>query len=134
MSLTSLMMGADRRELATRHHLVVLAVDQQRRDVEALEVLREVGLAQTPDALVGVLEAGLHAPPPELVEHALRDAGVGPVRAVELGREVRVELGPVSDQSSEEAVDQLVGQAVGVRVGPGQPRGNGGDQDRLGDA
>ena len=57
-----------------------------------LEVLGEIGLGEGLDAFVGVLEAGLHAPKPELIQRALGDLGPRPVGAVEQCRQVLVEL------------------------------------------
>ena len=100
MSFAFLMSRADFiAEFLHGNDLVVLAVDQQRRDVEALEVFGEVGLGEatvthsyeflSPDCM-------LHEP--ELVEHALRDLVPGPVRAVELDGEVPVELRAVGGE------------------------------------
>ena len=94
--------------------LVVLAMHDQRRHVELLEILGEVGLREGLDALVGVLEAGLHAPRPKLVQDALGHLGAGPVRAVELERQVPVELGSVVEQAGAHAVERLDRQALGV--------------------
>src|SRR5262244_3966495 len=41
--------------------LVVLAVQDQSRDIELLEVLGEIGLGEGLDGFVGVLQPGLHA-------------------------------------------------------------------------
>jgi hypothetical protein len=64
----------------------------QRWDIELLEVLGEIGLGEGLDAVVGVLQPGLHAPQPELLQHALGDLRVWPVRAIELQCKVLVEL------------------------------------------
>src|SRR5215831_20299636 len=52
-----------------RNDLIVLAVEHEGRHVELLQVLGEIGFGERLDALVGVLQAGLHAPAPELIEH-----------------------------------------------------------------
>jgi len=59
--------------------------------IDFFEVL-EVGLGKCLDAVVGVLEAGLHAPQPKLVEQSLRDACAGPIAAIEHHGKVFVEL------------------------------------------
>src|SRR5262245_54469997 len=89
-----------------RNDLIVLTVKHQSRHIELLEVLGEVGLGEGLDALVGVLEAALHAPGPELVEHALRDLGAGPVGAIERNREIPVVLRAVLGQARTESVEQ----------------------------
>ncbi len=71
------------RRVLDGNDLVVLTVHDQGRDVELLEVLGEIGLGEGLDAFIGVLEAGLHAPEPELIQGALGDLGPRPVGAVE---------------------------------------------------
>ena len=105
----------------------------QGRDIELLEVLGEVGLGEGLDAFVGVLEAGLHAPEPELIQHALRDLGARPVGAVEHGREVLVELRAVLGEAAPQVVEDLDRQAFGIGRGLQHDRRHGGDEDRLGD-
>ncbi len=56
-----------------RNDLVILPVQDERRHVELLQVFGEVGLRECLDAFIGVQQAGLHAPEPELVECALGD-------------------------------------------------------------
>ena len=61
-------LGRFPRRVLDWNDLVVLTVQDQGRDIELLEVLGEIGLREGFDAFVGVLEAGLHAPEPELIE------------------------------------------------------------------
>lgn len=72
--------------------LVVLTVQEECRNVDLLEVLGEVGLRERLDALVGVLEADLHTPQPELIQGALGDLAARSVGTVELDRQIPVEL------------------------------------------
>ena len=51
--------------------LVVLAVYDQGRNIDLLEILGEICLGERLDAFICVLEAGLHAPEPELMQNAL---------------------------------------------------------------
>jgi hypothetical protein len=60
-------------------------VHDQSRDIELLEVFGEVGFRKGLDAVVRVLEAGLHAPEPELIQRALRHLRTRSVGAIELG-------------------------------------------------
>src|SRR5882724_6624539 len=53
------------RRVLDGNDLIVLTVHDQGWDIELLEVPGEIGLGECLDALVGVLEAGLHAPEPE---------------------------------------------------------------------
>ena len=63
--------------------LVVLTMHDQGWDIELLEVLGEISLREGLDAFVGVLEASLHAPEPELIQDSLGDLGPLPISAVE---------------------------------------------------
>src|SRR5262245_45937044 len=53
-----------------RHDLIVVTVDDQRRNVDLLQVLGQIGLREDLDAVVHGFEAGLHAAQPERVEHS----------------------------------------------------------------
>src|SRR4029450_10329549 len=67
-------LGREQRGVGDRNDLVVVAVHDQRRDVDALEVIGEVGLAECLDAVVGGLYAThnpLPPPPPDTVTRAL---------------------------------------------------------------
>jgi len=52
-------------------------------DIEILEIFGEIGLGEGPDAFIGILEAGLHAPKPELILDSLGDLGTFPVGTIE---------------------------------------------------
>src|SRR5664279_389571 len=73
---------------ADRHDLVVVAVDDQGRHVELLEVLREVRLGKRLDAVELVLETALHAAKPEGVADALANFRARSVGAEERRRKV----------------------------------------------
>ena len=90
------------------HDLVVVAVDDQRRHVERVEVGAEVGGGERRDGLVGVAVARLHALVPERVAYPPGRVGAGAVGAEErpVG-EVAVELGTVGEGSRPEAVEHL---------------------------
>ena len=47
--------------------LVILAVHDQARNIHLLEILGEIGFSEGPESFVGILEASLHAPEPELI-------------------------------------------------------------------
>jgi len=107
-------------------------VEHQGRHIELFQILREVGLGKRLDGLVRVLEAGLHAPEPELVEHPLRDLGPRPVGAVELDGQVLVELRPVLEQARPETVEHFDGQALRIGRSLDHDRRHRGDQDGFG--
>ena len=63
--------------------LVVLTMHNQGWDIELLEVFGEIGLGEGLDAFIGILEAGLHAPKPELIQDSLGNLGPFPVGTIE---------------------------------------------------
>src|SRR4051794_4463391 len=65
-------LGRERGGIGERHDLVVVAVDEEGRHVETLEVFGEVRLRERLDAVVGRVEAGHHPLQPERVAYALR--------------------------------------------------------------
>ena len=85
-------LGGEQGRVTDRHDLVIVAVDDQGRNVELLEVFRQVRLGEGLDAVEGAFETDLHRPQPEHVLNALRHLGVWPVGAVEGGAEILVEL------------------------------------------
>jgi hypothetical protein len=62
--------------------LVVLTMHDQGWDIELLEVLCEISLREGFDAFKCVLQAGLHAPEPELIQYSLGDLGPFPVGTI----------------------------------------------------
>src|SRR5918999_5782186 len=99
---------------ADGHDLVVVAVDDQRRHVEPLEVLGEVRLRKCLDAVVLTLQPALHAQAPEGVEHALRDRGARPVGAVERHGEVLEVLRAVGGDAGADGVEDPDRHAPGL--------------------
>src|ERR1022692_1786561 len=116
------------------HDLVVVAVDDQGRDVDLLEVFGEVGLGEGLDAVVRALHADAHAHQPERVAQALGHGVAGPVGAVEGRAEVLVELGPVGGEAGAEAVEHLDRQAAGVSAGLQHQRRDRAQEHGPGDA
>src|SRR5262245_44373874 len=66
-----------------RHDLVIVAMDDQCRLVDLLEVISVVDLGEFLDAVVEALCAAQHALQPEGFAQALVDLGTGAVEAVE---------------------------------------------------
>src|SRR6266566_5300151 len=66
------------------------AMAQVHRQVERLEVFREVRLGEGLDAVECAFETDLHRPEPERVPQTLRHLGARPVGAVEGGAEILV--------------------------------------------
>ena len=97
--------------------LVVFAVQDQSRNIDLLEILGEVGLGECLDGLIGVLETGLHAPEPELIQDALGDFSAGPVGAVELDRQVLVELRAILLRPAPQIIEHLHRQTFWIRDG-----------------
>src|SRR5215218_3319801 len=117
-----------------RDDLVVLAVHDQSRDIDLLEVLGEIGLREGLDALVGVLEAGLHAPEPELIQYALGDLSPGPIGTVELCRQVLVELRGVLRKAAPQVVEDLNRKPLRIGRGFQHKRRHCSDEHRFGNS
>src|SRR5450759_5002689 len=79
-----------------RHDLIVIAVDDQSRHVELLQVLSEIRLGEGFDGIEFVLETALHPLEPERVPHTLRDLVALAVGAVKQGGQIPEELRAVS--------------------------------------
>jgi hypothetical protein len=108
-------------------------VQDQSRDIDLLEILGEISLREGLDALVRVLEAGLHAPEPELIQYALGDLGPRPIGTVELCRQVLVELRAVLRKATPHVVEDLDREPLRIGGGFQHKRRHGGDEDRFGD-
>src|SRR4026208_1698789 len=96
-----------------RNDLVVLAMKYQSRYIKLLEVLGEVGLGEGFDTFVGVLQTGLHAPSPELIENALGNFGPRPIGAIERDCKIPVGLRAVLHEARAETVEKLNRKALG---------------------
>ena len=121
------------RRVLDGNDLVVLTVHDQGWDIELLEVLGEISLGEGLDALIGVLEAGLHAPEPELIQDSLGDHGARPVGTIEHVSQVLVELRAVLGQAAPQVVEYLHRQTFGISGCLQHKRRNGRDEDRFGD-
>ncbi len=100
--------------VADRHDLIIVAVDNQGRNVEHLEVFGQVRLGESLDAVECAFETDLHRPQPEHVPNALRHLGTWPVGAVEGSAEILVELRAVRSDASADCVERLDGRATRI--------------------
>ena len=126
--------GRLHRRVLDGNDLVVLAMHDQGRDIDLLEVLGEIGLGEGLDAFVGVLEACLHAPEPELIQRALGDLGPRPVGAVKQCRQVLVELRAVLHNAAPQVVEDLHRKPLRIGWGFQHDGRHSGDEDRFGDS
>src|SRR5579883_2982488 len=78
-----------------RHDLIVVAVDDERRHVDFLQIFGEIDLRKFVDAIELPLEAAQHALKPKRVAYALRKLGARPVIAEEGDRQILVELAAI---------------------------------------
>ena len=118
-----------------RDDLVVLAMHDEHRHVDDLEVLGEVRLREGLDAVVVRLGAAHHALAPPVADEALRDLRAWPVEAVEgPGGDIEEELRPVRRQRRPQPVEGLDGLAARVRRRFQHDRRDRTDQHRLGRA
>src|SRR5262249_40124669 len=102
------------RGVVHRNDLIVLAVQNKRREIKLLQVFREICLGKCLNAFVRVQGASLHAPKPELIQSALRHFRTWPIGSIKLHRKVFVELRPVTGNALANAVEYLDGQAFRV--------------------
>src|SRR6266487_4192415 len=119
---------------ADRHDLVVIAVKDQGRDVELLEIFGQIRLGEGLDAEVGGGEAGQHSLEPERLAHAFRDLGARPVVAVERHAQILPELRAVGLDGGAELVERVDGKAARVGGRLEHERRYRADQHRLGHA
>ena len=57
--------------VGNRYNLVVVAMDDERRNVELLEVFGQVRLGESLDAVIGPFETNGHRPEPERIANTL---------------------------------------------------------------
>src|ERR1041385_1232552 len=107
-------MGGGEAMWRVRNDLIVARVHDEGWDIELLEVLAEVGLRERLDALVGVLQAGLHAQGPEVIEDALRDLGTFAVGAEERHGKIPPELRTVLREPGPQVVENVDRKAFGI--------------------
>ena len=86
-------------------------MDDQRRDIELLEVFGEISLGECLDAVKGIFVATLHALQPEGIDYSGRDLGSWPVGPEErTAGYIFIELRSIGDRTltelpSEEKLD-----------------------------
>ena len=117
-----------------RHDLIVVAVDDQRRPVDPLQVLGVVDLGEFADAVVLPLDAALQADPPEVFAQALVARHAVAIEAVERHGQVVEELRAVLGGAVADAVEHRQRRAVRIGVGLQHQRRHRADQHDLRDA
>ena len=113
------------------YDLVVVAMEDQRRYVDLLEVFGEIGLGEGLDAVVRTLDAHGHRHQPERIARTFRDVRPLPVRAVEGIGEIFVVLRTVGRDASSDLIERLDRQTLGVRLGLEHQRRDGAEQHDL---
>src|SRR6059058_2339629 len=105
----------EQRGIGDRDNLVVVAVHDEGRHVDDLQVLGEVGLREGSDAVVMRLRAAHHALAPPVLDHGLGHLRARPVVVVEwAARELPIELRAVGGELLPEAVKHLERQATRI--------------------
>jgi hypothetical protein len=77
------------------------------RDIELLEISREVRLRKGLDTIDHCIETGLHPLQPERIPQALRNLGILPVGSVERCGEILEELRTIGEDSGTDLVERL---------------------------
>src|SRR5664279_3945365 len=108
-------------------------MQDQRRHVEPLEILGEIGLRECLDAVERGLVAAQHALQPEGVAQPLGDFGPGPVETVEGKAEILEELRAISQHCGADLIERSEWQAARVLGRLKHQRRNGADQYGFGD-
>jgi hypothetical protein len=125
--------GRKQRRSADRNDLVVVAMDDEGRNVEPLQVLGKVGLREGLDAVEDGAETGQHPLEPERVAKALRDLGARPVGTVEWFAQILEELRAVGQDAGADTIEHVDRQAAGVGLRLEHNRRYRADQHCLGD-
>jgi hypothetical protein len=112
-------LGRQRAGVDVGHNLVIIAVHDQDRHRDLLQVLGEVGLGERDDPVVMGLRAAHHALPPPVLDDRLRRRGGRAVEPVERARrQIAVEVRPVGRDLDLEAVED----ARATRLSPCRAR------------
>ena len=112
-----------------RYDLVVVTVENQRWDVELLEILSEIGFGEGFDGVVTGFNSGDHALEPERIAQALRDFAAGTVGAVEWGAQIFPELRTIFLNVGTDFVEDFYRQTGGIIGGLEHERRNCADED-----
>src|SRR5260370_16561576 len=103
--------GRKRRRGDNRDDLIVIAVKDQGRHVELLEILGKIGLREGLDAVENGLMTAQHPLEPERVPQSLRDFGARTVGAVEWRAEFFEELRAIGQHAGPKLIEYLERQA-----------------------
>src|ERR1700730_1666824 len=125
-------LGRHHRGNADWYDLIIIAMHNQRRHVELLEVFGKVGLREGLDTMGDVGQAGHRLLRKETIAQAFRDVCPWPVEAVERHAEVSEELATVGFYSRTNLIDNFERQTVGIRFSLQQQRWDGSDQYHFG--
>src|SRR5262249_50853000 len=124
-----------RRRISDGDDLIVVAVHDQRRHVDDLQVFGEVGLREGLDAVVLRLGATHHCLAPPVVDHALRDFRAGSVVTVEgPARDIEVELCTIGGKLLAKTVERLDWRTARIARRLHHDRRHSADEHQLGDA
>src|SRR5258708_4752625 len=115
------------------YDLVIVAVEDERRHVELLEIFGEVRLRERLDAIVDGFVSSQHSLKPERIPQALRDLGARPVGTVERSAEVFEKLCAIGEDCCTNLVEGIHRQATGIGWGLQHQRRHRADEPGLGD-
>src|SRR5271167_2410776 len=107
-------LGLEQGRVGVGYDLIVVALQDQSRDVKLLKVFSLIRFRKRLDAEVGGREARHLTLEPEGVAHALRDFCTRPVVAVERQAEIPPELRPVGLDAGPDAVEDVDGQSARI--------------------
>src|ERR1700733_5073369 len=105
--------------VGVRDDLVVIAMHHQHRNRDLLEILREIGLRESDDAIVVSLRAPHHALPPPVLDNRLRGFGPRSIETIKRARgQVAIELRAIGRELGLQSVEDFLGKParIGLRL------------------
>src|SRR5262249_32976796 len=124
--------GLELSGVGERHNLVVITLDDERRNVDLLQVISLVRLGERLDAEIGGRETGQYALQPEGFAHPFRDFRAGAVVTVERQAQILPELGAVGNNAGAQLVEYLDRRSTRIGRRLEHERRYGGNQHGLG--
>src|SRR5665213_561297 len=117
----------ERPRIGERHNLIIVTLNDERRDVHALKVFGLIRFGESFDAKVGGGESRHHPLQPKRFTHSVRGLGAGTIVPVERQRQLLKELRTVGLHPGSDAIEDTKRHAAGIAGILHQKRRYGGD-------
>ena len=109
-------LGLQSSGIIDRHDLIIIALDNERWDVNPLQIFVLIRFRKRLDAKVRSRETTRDALEPKRFPHSLRNFGAGAIVTVEREREVSEEFRAISGDPAANIVKHFLWQAAGILV------------------